>query len=581
MSHFFILPPTNASREFEIDWFSNPPAATGRALPNGSLIVAPEDDPDTLYKFTPWDRTILARNEIEIYSFLKQYGEIPGLVPMKGISGTEDYLVRIMERSSIGTLEDFLRYSLRNDILISTDKARSFLAQIARTMAILHSVKLIHRDLKAENILMFGQENDINTLEAKVSDLDRAILLPEDTVLTEPVGSLFHMAPELLAKADYDHRVDLYAFGILMFEVLHPGLRPYNNVATGMPDSLTREEFAEKVIHDSLRPLWKHPDKTLKTLAEQCWAAQPESRPEFKEICTRLATSIPLVMTSSVAKKQPYSDKKNSRFGIACTIGKVRKTMEDALSLLETPDRLICGVFDGFRGSKTSELAAWHLPLALSSALECDASDQDDILRNGFERTQTLLMRTQNPEESGSTATLALLDKNEIKIAWLGDSPAWLFRKTEESETPTFIALINSHHPERESEAARLTQKGAKVRREEHMLDSGEIVAWGPVRVFTPDGQKGGIALSRAFGLPSLSTIISHEPEMTTLKRQENDLFLVISSDGIFEVLTPAQVSEILANSSSAQQAADKLVHIVLQNGAPDNASIIVIDLRE
>ncbi|MDF7674538.1 bifunctional serine/threonine-protein kinase/phosphatase [Acetobacteraceae bacterium ESL0709] len=581
MSHFVIFPPSCTNNKYEIDWFPNSPCPTGRNLPNGSIIVTPEDKPDLLYKFTPWAHTTLARNEIEIYSFLKHYWNIPNLVRMEGISGTEDHLVRIMERSSIGSLEDFLRRSRRNNELIPTDKARFLLAQIAGTMAILHEANIVHRDLKAENILMFGQENDINTIGAKVSDLDRAILLPKNTVLTEPVGSLFHMAPELLSGADYDHHVDLYAFGILMFEVLHPGTRPYNNVATGMPDSLTRSEFAEKVIHESYRPLWRHPDEDLRKLAEQCWATNPDTRPEFEEICARLTVPMALSLTDIGRKDRPRSIKKDKRVGMACTIGEVRQTMEDAISLLETSDRLICGVFDGLRGSKTSELAAWRLPLALASALEGDYSDCDALLRDEFERTQTTLMRAQNQEESGSTATLALLDDNEIKIAWLGDSPAWIFRKAEGNETLTSIALINPHHPERKDEAARLTQNGAQIRREEHMLDNGEMAAWGPVRVFAPDGQKGGIALSRALGLSSLSSIISHEPEIACLKRQENDLFLIVSSDGIFEVMTPSQISDIISNASSAQQAADGIIRNVLQNGAPDNASIIVIDLRE
>ncbi len=569
----------------EMPWISNPPEPLGRRLPNGSIIVAPDAAPSLLYKFSPWVGSVLARNEIDIYSVLQGTGDLPGIVRMEGISGTEDHLVRVMERSHIGSLENFLRGNARG-CAAATDLglARSILRQIAETMGRVHDAGVVHRDLKAENILMFELEQEepgAPQICAKVSDFDRAAILPNGAVMTEPVGSLFHMAPELLASAEYDRQVDIYAFGVLMFEVMHGGARPYGNVAAGMPGSLPHAEFADKVVNGAYRPVWQHEDEDLKRLAERCWATDPSLRPEFKEVL-ELLEPVSLRHRSTSAKAKQYrASQRIDTLGMASTIGTVRRTMEDSASILSTADALICGIFDGLRGSRTSELTAWRLPLALADQFARIPSDTDTAISNGFDLTEATVRRMEARQESGSTATILLIQPQELLVAWLGDSPAWLFRKPSESKKALAVPLISAHHPDREDEAIRLASSGAHVRREERMLDSGEVVPWGPMRVFVGEsGRDHGIALSRALGLSSFSPAVSHKPEMVHLQRQADDLFLVLGSDGVFEVLTPQKVYDIVSSTATIQDAADAVIDAVLKAGAPDNASVIVVDLR-
>lgn len=586
MSHFVSLGPLESNKLLDIPWIPEIPEPVGRKLPNGTIIVAPNATPSLLYKFTPWENSSLARSEIEIYSVFNRITNLSGIVRLEGVSATADHLVRVMERSGMGSLETALRCNGREEVVvIDREHAQIILAQIAGTMAQIHSTGVVHRDLKAENILMF-EDADYETavscnLWAKVSDFDRSVLLPEGLVLTEPVGSLFHMAPELLAGKEYDRRVDIYAFGILMFEVMHDGARPYSNVATGMPGSLPRAEFASKVVNETYRPVWRDQDDDLRRLAERCWATDPASRPEFTEILQTLKPVSGPHRTFRKVYETCQTSKPIDALGVAATIGRVRRTMEDASSIVSTGDTLICGVFDGLRGSAISELASWQVPLTIANKLDRACVDNATAIRDVFSRTQATLRRLEAGQQSGSTATVLLAHKNELLIAWLGDSPAWLFRTPSEDVEPEALSLIRAHHPDRNDEAIRLTACGAEVRREQRMLDSGELVPWGPFRTFSPEkNHLGGIALSRALGLTSYGTAISQEPEIVLLERQANEIFIVLGSDGLSDVLTTQDIYELLLSSISAQDAADAIIEAALDAGAPDNASIIVVDLR-
>lgn len=564
----------------EMDYIAVRADCAGRSLPNGTVIVTHEDSPALLYKFTPWGSAALAFHEIDIYSRLRAAADFQSIVRMEGISSTKDYLIRIMERSHRGPLDRFLLERSEGDFrAVDITLARSWLAQIAQAMADIHALGLVHRDLKAENILVFDADANMpgpDRIKVKLSDFDRAAILPSGRMLDEPVGSLFHMAPELLSGQEYNRKVDVYAFGILVFEVLHGGMRPYSNVSTGMPGALSRSEFCEKVVSDGYRPEWLREEEELKRLAFECWKLDPRERPEFSEIVELLK---PLSASEHTFQPGIINDDPVN-IGIGSTVGKVRRTMEDAVSFLVTPDVLICGVFDGLKGGRCSEFAARCLPLALSGELADKCQDADTAIQKAFETVQSTLRRMKQPVMCGSTATIAIVRSDDILVAWLGDSPAWIFRMSVEEKGAVAVPLIKPHHPDRSDEAERVVAQGGEVRREQKILDSGEAVPWGPIRVFSPDsGQDYGVAISRCLGLFPFSPAVGGEPETFQFRRQPGDLYLVLGSDGVSEVLAPPRIYEIIEMSKTPQGAANKIIDEVLHLGSPDNASILIVKL--
>lgn len=585
MSSIHFLLPEGAGEAMSFPFETCLPPPTGRKLANATIIVTSEARPERLWKFSPWEKAELAFHDIHIYSKLRQLDDHSGIVRLLGIGGTEEHFVRVVERSHQGELQRFLRDPRGNPRNIETKTVYAILQQIAHTMAGLHGINLVHRDLKAENILVFGSGYSdgsaaAEVTEVKVADFDRTIELAPGEKLSAPVGSLYHMAPELLAQEQYDRRVDIYAFGILMHEVAHGGARPYPNVATGMPGSTTASEFAAAVVNGGLRPAWQAGNAMLQELARRCVSPDPDDRPEFTEIVDILAPQ-------STARKQ-FRNTYICRMpethipetvGLAGNIGLQRNNMEDAACVVDLGTSLLVGVFDGLRGARSSTFAAHMLLATIASELQQVQKDGETdpatAILKAFEAIQAKLRRLDPAISCGTTATIALVSDKMVNLAWLGDSPAWLFQ--DAAAQPARL-LINPHHPDREDEQMRIVAHGGSVGREEKMLESGETVPWGPLRVFAADGA-GGIALTRALGLPALAPVITSEPELNCSDKTLQGQFLCLATDGVFEVLRSDDVQNIRAGATSAQQAAADTIEKTLLAGAPDNAAIIIIDL--
>lgn len=562
MSRLHLILPANPDRILSLPYAGPVPPPQGRKLPNTTMLVRDQARPDLIWKLTPWEKAEPVMAELEAYGHLRAVGAT-GIVDLVGVAGTADHLARAYTYATHGELARFLRDARGEPVVPPVDTARAILAQIAKAMAGLHALGIVHRDLKAENILVF---RDSEVPEVRIADFDRAVHLPAGETLKEPVGSLFHMAPELLAWEPYDRRVDIYAFGILMFEVAQGGARPFPQVATGLPGALSAEAFGAKVISEGLRPDWRA-DPALGELAARCLAHDPGARPEFSAIYQRL-TGHPLPAQAITVSSDALPD----RLGMAATIGRQRKGMEDAIAVLETGSTTILAVFDGFRGGRSSGFAAQSLALILTDLLRTGL-DAAEALTRSLADIQARLRRLDPTVTSGSTATIALVQDGKLHLAWLGDSPAWLIGA--EGVTP----LIRPHHPADALEAERVAAAGGSIRRETRMMDSGECVPWGPLRVYGADGQ-GGIALTRALGLSSFGAVLSVTPDIAARRLGDQSRFLILASDGVSEVLPEGDMAAICEAAPSAALAAAAVIAEVLRLGAPDNASLLVLDLR-
>ncbi|KAK1360559.1 ACT-like protein tyrosine kinase family protein [Heracleum sosnowskyi] len=129
---------------------------------------------------------------------------------------------------------------------------------ISKGMNYLHQNNIIHRDLKAANLLM--DENEV----VKVADFGVARVKAQSGVMTAETGTYRWMAPEVIEHKPYDHKADIFSFAIVLWELL-TGKIPY-------------EYFG-------LRPTI--PKNTLPKIAElleRCWQQDPALRPDFTEI---------------------------------------------------------------------------------------------------------------------------------------------------------------------------------------------------------------------------------------------------------------------------------------------------------
>lgn len=564
MTGLYIIPPAEPARVLALPIGGPVPPPHGRKLPNTTVLVRDPTRPELIWKLTPWEKAENVMPELDVYVRLGAFAQSEGLVALRGVAGTADHLARAYDFAPHGELARFLRDERGESRSQEIRVVRGILAQIAAAMAGLHARGIMHRDLKAENVLVFG---DGLIPEVRIADFDRAIALPPGGKLDEPVGSLFHMAPELLAWQPYDHRVDIYAFGILIHEVAHGGARPFPQVATGLPGAMTAEEFSTQVMNGGARLDWQNPVLELRNLADRCLARDPDQRPSFAEIYQELTGDrLPEAQVQSEPGRGPQG------IGMAATIGRQRPVMEDALCVIDAGGYQILAVFDGLCGDRTSRFAAYALCLMLNEGLRHESPAL--AIRHAFAGVQARLRRLDPAVTSGATATVAVIGPDGVHIGWTGDSPAW---SIDDKAVPR--SLIRAHHPTNESEVARLTAASGTVRRETRMMDSGEMVSWGPLRVYGADGT-GGIALTRALGLPSLAPAISHEPEIAHLPPDISTGFLVLASDGVGEVLSVDRLAKFCTSGTAPQTAVDAIIEEVLRLGAPDNASAIVMALR-
>jgi tetratricopeptide (TPR) repeat protein len=149
----------------------------------------------------------------------------------------------------------------------------------AHTRELPGGVGVIHRDLKPSNLLV--------TLDGhlKVTDFGLARVFREQVkavgASAAVAGTLAYMAPEQLRDADaVDRRADIYAFGLLVHEMLI-GTNPLE--ATAVPDQIRR------ILNDVPPPLTDVPD-ALRALAARCVAKDPDERPQdFDEVLATLA----------------------------------------------------------------------------------------------------------------------------------------------------------------------------------------------------------------------------------------------------------------------------------------------------
>lgn len=187
----------------------------------------------------------------------------------------------ITEYAKGGSVRQFL--ARRQNKLVPLRLAVKQALDVARGMAYVHALGFIHRDLKSDNLLIAADRS------IKIADFGVARIEVKTEGMTPETGTYRWMAPEMIQHRPYDHKVDVYSFGIVLWELI-TGMLPFTNMTAVQAAFAVVNKGARPVIPQDCLPCLSH-------IMMRCWDANPEVRPPFTEIVCMLENAEVEVMS--------------------------------------------------------------------------------------------------------------------------------------------------------------------------------------------------------------------------------------------------------------------------------------------
>ncbi len=169
----------------------------------------------------------------------------PNILPVYAFGQEGDSLYIVMRYMASGSLKDLLKKEP-----ISAERAAFLLEPLAGALDLAHQNQIIHRDIKSANILLDAQ------LHPYLADFGLS-MTKGDMSSQAGVGTLAYMSPEQMMGDPLDQRSDLYAFGILAFELIVGKLpmvdgQPWNLRQTMSEEPLPVPDFVPQAVKDVL-----------------------------------------------------------------------------------------------------------------------------------------------------------------------------------------------------------------------------------------------------------------------------------------------------------------------------------------
>ncbi|EDO37575.1 predicted protein, partial [Nematostella vectensis] len=190
----------------------------------------------------------------------------PNIIRFKGVCNQAPVYCVVMEYCPYGQLFEVLRDGRE----ITPELLVGWTTQIADGMHYLHGNKIIHRDLKSPNILV--SSNDI----LKISDFGTCKEFNEKSAKMTFAGTVAWMAPEVIRNEPCSEKVDVWSFGVLLWELL-TGELPYKGVDSSA--------IIWGVGSNNLQlPVPSTCPEGIQLLMKLCWNSKPKNRPSFRQV---------------------------------------------------------------------------------------------------------------------------------------------------------------------------------------------------------------------------------------------------------------------------------------------------------
>jgi serine/threonine protein phosphatase PrpC len=232
-------------------------------------------------------------------------------------------------------------------------------------------------------------------------------------------------------------------------------------------------------------------------------------------------------------------------------------------TMVESKQIAVYAVFDGHGGDRASKFCKKNLMNSIFSQTKfIEKADWENALKKGLKHLDKEFLDKYQDSDDGTTAIVVLQVNNKLYIGNLGDSRAILCRGKE------VIPLSSDHKPDREDEYERIQNLGGDV-------INNHATGYIP-RV------NGILAVSRAIGDKSLKYPIPYviaNAEMKVITLGPEDLFIVLASDGLWDIFTNEEVNDFVFKRyyKNRSTAAEDLAEKAKKYGSVDNITVMIV----
>lgn len=264
----------------------------------------------------------------------------------------------------------------------------------------------------------------------------------------------------------------------------------------------------------------------------------------------------------AVIAPQQQLQKQNIKvnYGMATAQNK-RDYQEDRFAYAKINNGDFFGVYDGHGGDKTSSFLGTNFHKYFITCLENKTLADKKTFECAYENAENHVLKNF---EDGATSVTAYINNNTLQCAWTGDSRLVL----EKNGSVDFVT--QDHKPDNQNELDRIKKAG------------GTIVNQGVWRV-------NGLAISRSIGDRPLKEMgkgqIIAIPEYTQVQLSSDNHFLIIASDGLWDVIDSQEaidtVKTKLSTRSNLNAIARDLQNEAIARGSQDNITVCVVTFGE